>query len=56
MFCPIFGAFSHFESLALIRKWGDKAYTKAVEKDILVNFSKVQHIKDNFSKKLDYFG
>ena len=34
---------------------GDKPYTKAVKKDILVNFSKVQQFSNNFSKKCDYF-
>ena len=43
--------FGRFETLAFSRKWGDKPYTKAVMQDVLVNFSKVEQVSNNFSKK-----
>ena len=37
--------FGDFESLAFLRKWRDRPYTKAVKKDILVNFSEVRQLR-----------
>ena len=47
LFPPFFG---HFESLALFSEMGDKPYTKSVKQGILVNFSKVQQLSNNFQK------
>ena len=43
--------FGHFESLTFFREWEDRPYTKAVKQGVLVNFSKVQQLSNNFSKK-----
>ena len=32
--------------------FGDKPYTKAVKQDVLVNFSRVQKLSNNFSKRV----
>ena len=47
--------FGHFESLASLRKWGDKPYTRAVKQDILVNIPNGQQLSNNFSKKSSNF-
>ena len=51
---------SHFESLVIFSKMGGggggrKPYTKAVKRDVFVDFSKVQKLNSKFFKNCGYF-
>ena len=50
MFMFVLWLFGHFESLAFLRKWGDRSYTKVIKQHILLNFSKVRQLSNNVSK------
>ena len=41
--------------VGFFRKRGDTGYTKAVKKMFSVNFTEVQQLNNNFSKKRGYF-
>ena len=49
------GFFGHFESLAFFESGRTNLTPKHSNRMFLVNFSKVQQLSENFSKKCSYF-
>ena len=58
MFVLFHDLFSHFESLAILQKWGGGGNLIPMQSDrmFLADFSKVQQLNNNFFLNCGYFG